>query len=70
MGAAAEEAAIGAIVTDSAFSDFGDLMKRRFRRFTRLPGIVRPGAMALANSPRRVTRRIGTCSTTSRRSAD
>ena len=49
MGAAAEEPAIGAVVTDSAFVDFGDLMRLRFRRFTRLPGIVRPAAMALAN---------------------
>lgn len=49
VGAAAEEPAIGAVVTDSAFVDFGDLMRLRFRRFTRLPGMVRPAAMALAN---------------------
>lgn len=48
IGAAAEEPAIGALVTDSAFADFHEMIDLRFREMSRLPGIFLPGSHAVA----------------------
>jgi pimeloyl-ACP methyl ester carboxylesterase len=48
IGAAAEEPAIGALVTDSAFADFHEMIDLRFRELSRLPAIFLPGSHALA----------------------
>lgn len=47
LGAAAEEAAIGAVVSDSAFADFGAVLKLNFPRVlrTRLALALLPGAL-------------------------
>lgn len=50
IGAAAEEHAIGALVSDSAFADFGQLMREQFTRLTRLPRIFLGGAMVAARA--------------------
>ncbi len=48
IGAAAEEPAIGALVTDSAFADFHEMIDLRFRGLSGLPAIFLPGSRALA----------------------
>jgi uncharacterized protein len=45
LAAAAHESAVGALVTDSAFADFDDMMLRKFRKLTGLPNIFLPGAL-------------------------
>lgn len=39
ISAAAAELAIGALVTDSAFADFGEVLRAQFRRLTKLPDV-------------------------------
>lgn len=48
--AAADEPAIGALVADSAFADFGQMIERQFRRLSRLPACVLPGALAIGRA--------------------
>ena len=43
--AAAEEPAIAALVADSAFADFGQMIQRQYRRLSHLPGCFLPGAL-------------------------
>lgn len=45
--AAAEEPAVAAVVADSAFADFGQMIERQFARLARLPRPVLPGALAI-----------------------
>jgi uncharacterized protein len=45
LAAAAHELAVGALVTDSAFADFDDMMHRKFRKLTGLPNLFLPGAL-------------------------
>jgi uncharacterized protein len=45
LAAAAQELAVGALVTDSAFADFDDMMHRKFRKLTGLPNLFLPGAL-------------------------
>ena len=45
--AAAEEPAICAVVADSAFADFGQMIERQYRKLCRLPACVLPGALAI-----------------------
>jgi uncharacterized protein len=45
LAAAAQESAVGALVTDSAFADFDDMMHRKFRKLTGLPNVFLPGAL-------------------------
>lgn len=45
--AAADEPAIDALVADSAFADFAQMIERQYRRLSRLPGFFLPGALAL-----------------------
>jgi dipeptidyl aminopeptidase/acylaminoacyl peptidase len=45
--AAADEPAIAAVVADSAFADFGQMIQRQFSRLSRLPGFVLPGTLAI-----------------------
>jgi dipeptidyl aminopeptidase/acylaminoacyl peptidase len=45
--AAADEPAIAALVSDSAFADFAEMIERQFRRLSRLPGCFLPGALAV-----------------------
>ncbi len=49
IGAAADEPAIGAIVTDSAFCTLHDVLRIQFVRLTRLPGWCLPGATMVAS---------------------
>ncbi len=42
------EPAIGALITDSAYADFGDMMKRRFRRLSGMPNAFLPGALFMS----------------------
>ena len=44
--AAAEEPAIGALVLDSAFASFEQMLGRQFSRLSRLPGWFLPGTLA------------------------
>lgn len=48
IAAAAEESAIGALVTDSAFADLEGLLRDQFRRLTRLPSWCLRGALLAA----------------------
>jgi len=48
--AAADEPDIRCVVADSAFCDFGQMIERQFRRLSRLPGIVLPGALAIGRA--------------------
>lgn len=48
--AAAEEPAIQAVVADSAFCDFGQMIERQYRKLSRLPGFVLPGALAIGRA--------------------
>jgi uncharacterized protein len=48
--AAAEEPAVAAIVADSAFADFGQMIERQFARLARLPRQVLPGALAIGRA--------------------
>ncbi len=48
IAAAAEELAIGALVTDSAFADLDSLLRLQFRRLTRLPTCCLGGALLVA----------------------
>lgn len=69
IAAAAEEVAIGAMVTDSSFADLGDLLRVRFTKLTRLPTCCLSGALMVArmltgehltrNSPQQNMRRMG-----------
>jgi uncharacterized protein len=45
--AAADEPGIQAVVADSAFCDFGQMIERQFKRLSHLPGFVLPGALAI-----------------------
>ncbi|HEX2009858.1 MAG TPA: alpha/beta fold hydrolase [Roseateles sp.] len=45
--AAADEPAIRALVADSAFADFGQMIQRQYRKLSHLPGFVLPGALAI-----------------------
>lgn len=45
IAAAAEEPAIGALVTDSAFARLDDVLQAQFTRLTRLPAFVLSGAL-------------------------
>jgi len=49
IGAAAQEPAIGAIVTDSAFCTLHDVLRMQFVRLTRLPGWCLSGATIVAS---------------------
>lgn len=48
--AAADEPAIDALVADSAFADFGQMIERQFARQCRLPRCVLPGALAIGRA--------------------
>ena len=48
IAAAAEEPAIGALVTDSAFARLEDVLQAQFTRLTRLPACVLTGALVAA----------------------
>lgn len=48
--AAADEPAVGAVVADSAFADFALMIRRQYRKLSRLPAFVLPGALALARA--------------------
>ncbi len=48
--AAADEPAIRAVVADSAFCDFGQMIERQYRRLSHLPGFVLPGALAIGRA--------------------
>lgn len=69
IAAAAEEGAIGAMVTDSSYADLGDVLRAQFTRLTRLPTCCLSGALMVArlmtgehltrNSPQQNMRRMG-----------
>ncbi len=69
IAAAAEESAIGAMVTDSSFADLGDVLRAQFTRLTKLPTCCLSGALVIArlltgehltrNSPQQNMRRMG-----------
>ncbi|TAG03417.1 MAG: alpha/beta hydrolase [Betaproteobacteria bacterium] len=42
------EPAIGALITDSAYADFSDMMQRRFRRLSGMPNVFLPGALFMS----------------------
>jgi uncharacterized protein len=42
------EPAIGALITDSAYADFSDMMQRRFRRLSGMPNFFLPGALFMS----------------------
>lgn len=46
--AAAEEPAVTALVTDSAYADFASMIDRQHARLSRLPACFLPGALAVA----------------------
>lgn len=48
IGAAAEEHAIGALITDSAFASLHDVLSAQFTRLTRLPSCLLAGALFAA----------------------
>lgn len=48
IGAAAEEEAIGALVADSAFADYGEVMRDQFSKQSGLPRIFLWGAITIA----------------------
>ena len=47
IAAAAKTPNIGAIVTDSTYSDFADMMRRKFRKLSGMPTLFLPGALAI-----------------------
>jgi uncharacterized protein len=47
IAAAAQEPSIGALVTDSTFSDFDDMMRRKFRKLSGMPTFFLPGALLI-----------------------
>jgi pimeloyl-ACP methyl ester carboxylesterase len=47
LRAAAAELAIGAVVADSPFADFGQMIERQYRKLVRLPRFVLPGALVI-----------------------
>jgi len=47
MFAAADDAGIAAVVADSPFADFGQMIERQYRRLSHLPTCFLPGALAL-----------------------
>jgi pimeloyl-ACP methyl ester carboxylesterase len=49
IGAAAEDTAIGAVVADSGFADFSQVMAAQFTKQSKLPGFMLPGALAIAH---------------------
>jgi len=53
--AAADEPAIAALVADSAFADFGQMIQRQFQRLSRLPAIVLPATLAFCRAITGVT---------------
>lgn len=48
--AAADEPGIQALVADSAFCDFGQMIERQYRKLSHLPGFVLPGALAIGRA--------------------
>lgn len=48
VSAAAQETAVGAIVADSAYADFNDMMQRRFSKHSGLPLWFLPGSLLAA----------------------
>lgn len=48
--AAADEPGIRAVVADSAFCDFGQMIERQYRKLSHLPGFVLPGALAIGRA--------------------
>lgn len=48
IAAAADDAAIGALITDSAFADLDPVLRAQFRRLTRLPVCCLRGALCVA----------------------
>jgi uncharacterized protein len=48
IAAAAEDAAIGALIADSSFADLHTLLRRRFTRLTRMPRFMLRGSLAAA----------------------
>jgi uncharacterized protein len=48
IAAAADDTAIGAVVTDSAFADLGDVLRLQFTRLTKLPACCLSGALVVA----------------------
>ena len=50
IAAAAEEQAIGALITDSAFASLHDVLSTQFTRLTRLPSCVLAGALLAARA--------------------
>lgn len=50
IGAAREESAIGALVTDSAYADFNEMMETRFRDLSGLPRLFLPGGRLVARA--------------------
>ena len=46
--AAAGDASISALVADSAFTDFGLMIERQYRKLSRMPRCLLPGALAVA----------------------
>lgn len=50
IGAAAEEPAIGAVVSDSAFADLGAVLRAQFTRLTRLPAFFLAGTVLVARA--------------------
>lgn len=48
--AAADEPGIHAVVADSAFCDFGQMIERQYRKLSHLPGFVLPGALAIGRA--------------------
>jgi dipeptidyl aminopeptidase/acylaminoacyl peptidase len=46
--AAADEPDICAVVADSAFCDFGQMIERQYRQLCRLPAFLLPGALAIS----------------------
>ena len=50
IGAAREEAAIGAIVTDSTYADFNEMIEAKFRDLSGLPRFFLPGGKLLARA--------------------
>jgi uncharacterized protein len=48
IGAVSEEEAIGALVADSAFADYGDVMRDQFTKQSKLPKLFLPGVVTAA----------------------
>jgi uncharacterized protein len=48
IAAASMEPAVGALVTDSAYADFDDMMQRRFRKLSGIPTLFLPGTQLMS----------------------